>query len=275
MSTHPQFEPLFPAHAIERCSATVTFSEQLPLKAFQKLLDEAQSRFRSAGLERIGGAPGSQAVGFQIDASGHATPLAGPGPGIFAAPDRATHFIVAQNSMTARTTSYVRWGPFAGQTEELMLPLVNLYSDVVSTTSVQLDYLDRFLWTGDWTNFDWRAVLRSDGRFIASTASEGHRLWHTHSGWFDERPEGRRLVNVNVDLMDFNKPEEVVPSIAIVTLMREDVGLDVSRFENAASVQTCLEQLHNDLKALLGQVIVKPMADRIGLSAQPPNVTHH
>jgi uncharacterized protein (TIGR04255 family) len=274
MSTQPQFEPIFPSHAIERCGAAVTFSEHLPVKVFQKVLDQVQERFRKGGLEWIAGAPGSAAVGFQFNmGTGQALPLApGVGPAVFATTDRATQFIIAPNSMTARTTSYVRWAPCAGQIEELMLPLISLYSDVVSVANVQLDYVDRFLWTGDWSNFDWRALLRSDGQFLAARAAEGHRLWHSHSGWFDERDEGRDLVNVNVDLMEFQRPEGTVPSIAILTLMRDDVA---GRYDDAASVQACLEKLHYGLKSLLGQIINEPMAKRISLYAEASDVTRH
>jgi uncharacterized protein (TIGR04255 family) len=276
MDNEPQFEPLFGSHAIERCGVTITFSEALPSKVFQRVLDQAQTRLRAAGIEGVGPAPG-QGFAIQIDmASGSTTPLAGPRPAIFASPDKATQFIIAPNSLTARTTNYVRWTPFAGQMEELMLPLIGVYSDVVSMTNVQLDYVDRFLWTGDWTNFDWRLLLRPDAGFLAAQASEGHRLWHTHSGWFEEKAEGRQLVNVNIDLQDFTRSDGTsVPSVTILTLMREDVPLEVPRLEDAASIQTCLEQLHNELKTLLGQIITTAMADRISLSAQASNAPRH
>jgi uncharacterized protein (TIGR04255 family) len=284
MDSNPQFEPIFPAHAIERCGATVTFSEPLPTKAFQRVVDGVQRRFRNAGLEMIGGTaapPG--AVGIQVDmASGQATPITTPLPAVFATADRASQFVIAPNSLTARTNSYVRWEPFAGQMEELLLPAIANYSDVVSVVSVQIDYVDRFVWTGDWSNFDWRKLLRTDGKFIASHAAE-HRQWHTHSGWFESATGRRRLVNVNIDLSDYRHSESLVPSIAILTLMRHDLpdsvgggapvpfdpaGGPVVRLEDAASVQGILEELHNELKTLLGQVITDSMARRISLYAK-------
>jgi hypothetical protein len=57
--------------------------------------------------------------------------------------------------------------------------------------------------------------------------------------------------------------------------MRDEVPLGVSRYDDAASIQACLEQLHNELKSLLGQIINEPMAERISLSAQASDVTHH
>lgn len=274
MDDNLQFAPIFPSHAIERCGATITFSEPLPLKVFQKVLDQVQTSFRNEGLEMIGGAP--RAVGFQFDiASGQATPLTEPRPSIFATADRASQFIVAQNSLTARTTSYVRWSPFAGQLEELLLPLIGAYSEIASVVSIQLDYVDRFLWTGDWNNLDWRSLLRPE--FLAQRAAETHRQWHTHSGWFEDAGGRRRLVNVNVDLTDFSRSDRIAPSVAILTLMRDEVVAtttgQAAAYDDAASVQAGFEQLHNDLKILLGQIITEPTAQRISLNAQASDAT--
>src|ERR1700692_588425 len=102
-------------------------------------------------------------MGLQFDmATGKTIPLSGPGPMIFSSPDRATQFILTQNSLSARTGRYVRWEPFAGQIEDLILPLITLYTDVVSIQNVQLDYLDRFLWSGNWSDFDWKKLIRDD-----------------------------------------------------------------------------------------------------------------
>jgi uncharacterized protein (TIGR04255 family) len=223
----------------------------------------------------MGPSAGRPAMGFQIDVStGQATPLTGSGPSIFATTDRATQFIIAPNSLTARTTSYVRWSPFIGQVEEMMLPLINVYSDAVSVKTVQLDYVDRFLWTGDWSNFDWKALLRSDGKFVAAEASKAHQLWHTHSGWLEDLTSGgHRLVNVNIDLGDFARPEGgAVPTIGILTLMRDDI---VPEKSDVASIQGHLEEIHNQLKTLFGHIITEQMAERISLNDQVADATRH
>jgi uncharacterized protein (TIGR04255 family) len=269
MNDSPHFEPVFPSHAIERCVATIAFAQELPAKAFQRVLERARANFRNAGLESMG----TPAFSIQVDiASGRTTPLEGHRPSIFATSDQAMQFIVAPNNLSVRTGRYVRWQPFTGQIEELMLPLMDGYIDVVSIASIQLEYVDRFLWTGDWTSFNWRDLLKEDGMFVAGRASGARAQWHTHSGWFDEISGGRRLVNVNIDVADIVRSDGVFPSIAILTLMRDVVpeqvvGQEV-RYGDRVSVQSGLEQLHNQLKALLGQIITAPMAQRIGLTSQ-------
>jgi uncharacterized protein (TIGR04255 family) len=265
MNDTPHFEPIFPAHAIERCSASISFSEELPSKAFQKVVARARERFRQAGMESVG----TGSFGFQIDASGRATAIEGVKPAIFVTSDQAMQCIVAPNDLTVRTGRYVRWQPFAGQIEELVLPLLEGYLEVVSIAHVQLEYLDRFVWSGDWTSFNWRELLREDGMFIAGRASRASAQWHCHSGWIEQMAGGRRLVNVNVDLADLPREQGTAPTVAILTLMRdimpEQVLDEQVRYRNATAVQAGLEQLHSGLNALLAQIITEPMAQRIGL----------
>jgi uncharacterized protein (TIGR04255 family) len=281
MNDHPHFEPMFPSHAIERCAATVTFAESLPAKAFQKAVELARNVARNAGLEPL---PASAAmVGFQFDASsGRTTPVTGPGPNIFLTADRAMQLIVAPNSLALRTGRYVRWQPFAGEIDELVLPLLDNFVDVLSISHIQLEYLDRFVWTGNWNTFQWRELLRDDGQFVAGKAASALAQWHTHSGWFQDQPGIRRLINVNIDVGDVvpvptDIPPEgsvvtptAVPSVGIVTLMRDDQSSQApeepAKYDSSPSVQAGLEQLHNELKSLLGQIIEPQMATRIGLS---------
>jgi uncharacterized protein (TIGR04255 family) len=265
-SASAHFEPIFPSHAIERCTVSIAFVQDLPQKAFQKVVDRARTSFRNAGLESAGG----PSVGFQVDlSSGRAMPFEGPRPLIFMTTDQATQFIIASNSLIARTGRYVRWQPFSGQIEELLLPLLDGYVDVVSIANVQLEYVDRFIWTGDWSTFRWRDLLQEHGPFLSRRASQAQTQWHTHSGWFEDITGGRRLINVNIDVVDLVRPDGVVPSVGILTLMRDAVPEQApgqtGRYWNGASIQAVLEQLHNELKRLLEQIITAPMAERIGL----------
>jgi uncharacterized protein (TIGR04255 family) len=272
---------MFPSHAIERCVATVTFSEALPAKFYQKVLERARTITRTGGLDAL--TTPSAMVGFQIDAStGRASPLTGPGPSVFATADRAMQLIVASNSLTLRTGRYVRWQPFAGELEELLLPLVDNFVEVLSISNIQLEYLDRFLWTGDWSTFQWRELLMADGQFVAGTAAAASAQWHTHSGWFQDEPGFRRLVNVNIDVGDaipipIDSPADgpqaipaAMPSVGVLTLMRDDQSGRAPempvKYENSPSVQAGLERLHIDLKALLMHILTPQMNVRIGLA---------
>jgi uncharacterized protein (TIGR04255 family) len=262
------FEPIFPAHAIERCATTIYFDQQLPAKVFQKVIERADALFRNAGYERGG------AFGVNVDAAtGQVSPIGESiSPANYVSPDRSNNFLVTSNALSMQTGRYVRWEPFIGQFEELMVPLVSLSADVVSIAGIQLDYLDRFFWTGNWENFDWRGLLQDKSDFVTDMARRTGRQWHCHSGWFEECVAPiRRLVNVNIDVVDairLGHPEPS-PSISILTLFRDHIpvapGQPVSTGIQSATLVAALGELHRDLKILLSRIITAAAAERIGL----------
>jgi uncharacterized protein (TIGR04255 family) len=277
MNDTPHFEPIFPSHAVERCGASIIYAQDMPGKAFQKISTAAATIFRDAGFEALQNATGVVShVSIQVDAQGRVSPLSGPAPALYTSPDKGTQFIASANSITVRTGRYVRWEPFIGQFEELLLPLHQIYSDVVTVQSLQLDYSDRFLWTGSWEDFDWKLLLRDDAQFVAGRAASVQGPWHSHSGWFESGARSRRLVNVNIDLSEVINPASGLnaPSVAILTLLRDDMTVPEDPiYTDGASVQSGLEQLHNELKTLFEQIITVPMAQRIGLRQRGTDAT--
>jgi uncharacterized protein (TIGR04255 family) len=276
MNNSLAFEPIFPSHAVERCNATIMFSEALPTKVFAAVVEEAKPRFHNAGLEAVAG----PTMGFQIEIStGQPMPTPFAASSIYTTADRATQFIVAQNSLAMRTGRYVRWSPFIGQMDDLLFPLLERYSGIVDIANIQLDYTDRFLWADTWDTFDWRRLLREDSGFIARRpAAVAFRQWHSHTGWFEGIASGRRLVNVNIDLGDVPQPERVAPSVGILTLMREETLAQGTPSGSSPAdqppIQARFEGLHNALKTLLCQIITAEMAQRISLNAEQPDASH-
>jgi uncharacterized protein (TIGR04255 family) len=265
-----RFEPIFPAHAIERCSITIMFDQELPAKAFQKVLDQAMPVFRNAGYENVG-----LVVGVSFDArTGRVGPITGPAPANYISADRSTNFLLAPNSLSIQTGRYVRWRPFIGQFNEMIGPIVPGYSDTINIQGVQLEYLDRFFWMGNWDDIEWRSLLKEGSEFIAGVARQARRQWHCHTGWFEPMTaELRRLVNVNLDVADAVRPGEAEarPSVGILTLIRDHVptnpGEPVPHPIEPDTVVPSLENLHRDLKILLSRIITTHMTDRIQLHA--------
>jgi uncharacterized protein (TIGR04255 family) len=267
MTSTPQFEPMFPAHSIERCSIIITFDQALPAKAFQKAMDDAMRSLRNAGLEMVS----EQMTGFQFDvATGRVGPATGPRPVILTSPDRATNFFLTQNAVTVQTGKYIRWQPLIGQFEELILPMIGSYTNVVSIANVQLDYLDRFFWTGDWSNFEWRSLLQQDSGYIARRAVAANLQWHSHAGWIENIDnELKRLINVNIDVADAVRPGlPPRPSIGIFTLMQDRVDSTNAPVGEIRpnSLLDRLESLHTELKSVLANIISPDMAARIGMA---------
>ncbi|WP_238272746.1 hypothetical protein, partial [Methylobacterium cerastii] len=198
MTETPRFEPIYPAHAIERCSATVGFGEPITEKLLQKIRTKAGPLFSQLQM----GAQVQSQLSFEIDPqSGVATPKqSGFGAIVYSNMDRSLNCIITPMALVWNNARYVRWQPFIGQMEQTIPPLLSIINDAVNITNIKLEYLDRFYWTGDWDNFDSKKLLRSDRGSWAETANRGRREWHSHAGWFETISENsRRLMNINID----------------------------------------------------------------------------
>jgi uncharacterized protein (TIGR04255 family) len=261
----PNFEPASTAHSIERCALAFNFSHELPPKVLNRALDQSIAAFRNAGLER------KEMHGFQIDlAEGKTVPLSSGGPVQFISADKSTILVFNTNSVVLRTGRYVRWSPFIGQVEELLMPIIRQYCESVNLLSINLEYLDAFRWTGTWENFQWRDLLEETNGFIASKASAAQKQWHAHSGWFDFFPSGiRRLTKVNIDIVERLLDGEKIPTITILSGLKDEafasLGDPVTTSLECDAIMSRLEDLHSELKGLLKGLLKDQMAERIGL----------
>jgi len=267
MPDRPTFEPLFPAHAIERCAVTVVFRENLPEKTFSRAVAGASSAFSKKGLKPAESPPAA----FSIDmASGKVGPPVGAQPRMFALPDGSANLLVGPNLITWQNTRYVTWSPFIGQFRDLAIPAISEFLENVSLASVRLEYWDRFNWTGTWDDFDAKQLIRIDAANVLRDWSRWRRQWHSHAGWFEQVGSLRRLSNVNVDIGEW---AGVRPSVLIYTMMQDETNIPGYGESDPTSLNQDfvferLETIHRDLKALLGTVITDSMAARISLNKE-------
>jgi len=260
------FNPINSPHSIERCSATVVFSENVPEKLLRKLIVDL-SKTLPQGVSRTA----SRAFKFDVTTGQVTTEVEeGTLPGAFISADKQNQFMLAPNALSWTTERYVRWKPFVGQLDSFFGPVLDGVLEAVSPQSVRLEYSDRFNWAGDWNDFDVKTLLRADPAFVAQRVLSGDGRWHTHSGWFDKVDNLRRLTNVNIDVADLVGP--MTPTVGIFTLMQDEAnisGYGPSNPEdlNKAFIASRLENLHQGLKKLLADIIVPQMAEKIGLSS--------
>jgi uncharacterized protein (TIGR04255 family) len=276
MTQTARFDPIYPAHAIERCSASFVFDEPITEKAFQKLRNKADASLSQAQLL----AQPQPNFGFQIDATnGVVTPRhAGVGSVNYSNSDRSITCTITPSAIVWSSARYLRWQPFAGQLEQFVLPLLQFYEDLVSLQVVKLDYLDRFFWTGDWSDFNADSLLQSHAGKASKPSTKAYREWHSHSGWFEETADQfRRLVNINIDAVGALRPGETVPvpSIGIYTMIQDqsivpDSNIGAVSPPSLGCPLDRLDNQHEALKLLLAGVINTGMADRIALNARKP-----
>jgi uncharacterized protein (TIGR04255 family) len=268
MSSSLQFDPIYPAHAIERCAVTVIFDQVVPQKILSSLRATHRSRLLEAGLT-----DGPPVLGMQIDIStGKVIPVEGDGPISFVTSNRGTTVTLAPNQINLTTVLYTRWVHFEATLDKILMPLVSDYSTSVSVYAVQLDYLDRFIWSGTWENFDAHKLLLPQGELVAARPLRVSQQWHCHSGWFETPTPGkRRLINVNLDIASAAVANSGVlkPSIGILTVMQDgSVVIPPHTKPNwfaENEIMPILRQQHSDLKDLLRSIISTSMAQQIGL----------
>lgn len=269
MSSPPQFDPIFPGHAIEQCAATVWFDQALPSKILSKLQVEHKTKLLEAGLKQ-----GQAAVGFQFDLqTGNVVQLQ-DGPVSYVTPDNGTTITIVSNQVSIQTTRYIRWTNFENAASKFLMPLVHDFCSSISISAIQLDYRDRFLWSGSWEDFDSTSLLNSQSELIAPKVAHAPQQWHCHSGWFEQMPESsvrRRLVNVNVDVVTAVQPNTTLqrPSVGIYTSVLDSCVAAPSGptpdWFNEPDVLPHLRAQHVDLKELLRSLISPSMAQKIKL----------
>jgi uncharacterized protein (TIGR04255 family) len=268
MTAPPHFDPVFPGHAIEQCTATVRFDQALPTKILSKLQAEHKTKLLEAGLKE-----GKSAVGFQFDLlTGKVVPLQ-DGPVSYVTSDNGTTITIVANQVSIQTARYIRWANFESAASKFLMPLVRGFCESVSINSVQLDYRDRFLWTGSWDDFDSASLLNSESELVAPKVAHAPQQWHCHSGWFEQMPEPsmRRLVNVNIDVVTAVQPDTTLqrPSVGIYTSVLDTSTAAPSEtapnWFDESGVLPHLRTQHLDLKELLRSLISPAMAQKIKL----------
>lgn len=271
MVEKPQFEPFFPAHAIERCGVVVVFKEPIPDKAFRKLADGQKGRLSNLGVTPVQ----SQSVGFMIDAAnGKVVPTDNLGPTNFASADQSISLNLFPNAMTFANANYVRWSPFLSQFNAIAGGVLGSYLDSVSVSIIKLEYWDRFFWTGDWGTFEPSQLLSEESGLVVPRPSAATREWHSHIGWFEEVDGYRRLTNVNIDAIEAVRPREHVqrPSIGIYTTMQDEANVDsyapISSPQeiDQATLMVRIQKLHEAMQSLFRKVITDDVASKVGLT---------
>jgi uncharacterized protein (TIGR04255 family) len=266
------FAPISPNHAIERCTATVAFLPNLPDKSFIAIADESAQMLARLGFS----AQQMMTLGFRVGPGGRVSPQEAPiaAPRVFQSATGGLAITISPQGVVFTTGSYVRWQPFIGELERLVIPMTAKFRSVVSVSAVRLEYWDRFVWAGDWTTFRARELIRDSSSYVAPAALTKDQPWHSHTGWFDRATDKlRRLVNINIDVSELIRDPHLPaqPSVGIYSSLMEQANVpDFVRTPDSelddVFIVDRLEKQHVALKEILGDIIVEEMATRVSLN---------
>jgi uncharacterized protein (TIGR04255 family) len=256
-----RFDPILPNHAIERSAITLTFSEALPDKLFQREMEKYSAAIRKAGLSKSV----RPSIGFVVDIkTGNVAREDGAkAPYLFSSADEGTQFTVMPNSVVWVTTAYSRWRPFLSQFLSVAAEVLSLFFDNLELKTVKIECWDRFNWFGNWEEIDYTKLFREGSSYIVPKAIGSEKEWHSHTGWFSYGgAQVRQLTNINIDVVELvsTVDGEKRPSVGIYTMMQDELS-----GSEGVVLHDRLDNLHLGLKRVFGDIVSDEIKNRVGL----------
>lgn len=294
-----RWQPAHEAHAIERVNLTFQLADAIPPKPWQAILSAISAEMPKEGFTNtfdehepnlnvvpVAGqqphvVPGGLGPLIQFGMGGPVPPFQ------FVVSGRTFQSLnggelreevqVQRRRLAYSATIYNGWEAHRGRALTLLGPYLDRVLPMVNVETVKLEYWDRFVFDGPGPEAAFGELLHADSRYLPGFAFTTDQLWHSHVGHFMPAADGvRRLINVNVDVIDLldpvvsgQLPGAPAPrrSVGVYTMAQDSLGEGLSPNASAGTV-SMLDELHTILKAVFGDVITAEAADRIALNAQ-------
>jgi hypothetical protein len=267
------FEPLHDAHSIEQVVFVVQFDRMIDDATFQSISDFSK-KYDTIFPSRTLIQQVSFAFGQGIPIPNAPNSSNGFVFKIFAADGSIqTEFKIERTGITYRTTNYTRWNLIWSQVKEYFDELIPMFIEQARIVNLSLNYVDKFLWSGDIKNFNPSLLLNAESQYLCRHIFNTPDFWHSHTGAFirsDE--ETKRLMNVNVDYVDeINNRGEVRKVISILSVITDNLdqpGYTSSNYTKdtvSDFINMHLQSMHEYGKVILSDLIIEKIAQRIAL----------
>lgn len=262
--------PLHGSHAIQVAAATLTFAEPITSFIVARISDAVRAHAKQAGLVKE---ETVKVTAFEV--------AAGQAPKAVNVSDHGMKFsevvggvipralVITPEAIRFETQSYTRWVAFQSFLMSIMDGALPIIANSVAIGQISLEYIDMFiaLVPGDQ---DAGMILDRRSDSIATKAFRRRDPWHSHSGWFERiTPESRRLINVDVNVLDANGPDGERRAVTIRTLETEQILQPMSqRAKDLSEVPALLalfDELHDELKIRLRDVLTRDARSMISL----------
>lgn len=273
-SDGPRFEPLHQGHAIEQVVFAIQFDAALGDELILQL-ENAGSDFGQEFPRRAVMQGMEMAFGPATGVTPTARALNGMVWQRFREDGNAeAEFRCERTQATFRTLSYTRWEQVWQRARRLLAAVLPVYTRSARPNAVSLSYVDKFIWKGPLDAFDRDALIRRDSPYVAPHVYEVNDQWHCHTGSFTRpTPRTKRLLNVNVDILNEGSGGEARRVVAIATVLTDFLnqpGYEETLITPDNAMRVCdthMKELHMFAKHVLGKIVTDAAARRIQLMA--------
>jgi hypothetical protein len=176
------------------------------------------------------------------------------------------------------TSLYTRWEPTWAKAGNILLEVAGQLANVdgeqgQTVTAIAMTVTDIF-WTED-IEPDYSELFNPATDHISHAVLRSGRLWHSHSGWFVGRPEGRVLNQLNVDART-GTDDSSIPGLpddrTRVVIQHNQVyrpTIPIPFPANAVQDVTLFEVplMHAQNKSMLREILSPSMQERIKVNA--------
>lgn len=264
------FEPIHEAHAIEQVLFALQIDRPLDDAAFSEVRKVAE-QFQS----ELPGHAEIQGITLAIGAPGP-TPQDALAGSVFrkVRPDGTieSELRVDRLSVTFRTTLYTRWDAVWIRARKYFDAVIPKYVSQASISGIGLNFVDKFAWSGKPTECRPDSLLRKGSKYICPHIYLAQDLWHSHTGIFLRVDDAtKRLLNINIDCVDENRPNGSRRVIAIKTVLTDLINQPgyvpskVAAGDVGGFLDAHMQKLHVFGKEVFGSTINDEMSKRIAL----------
>ena len=262
-----------PAHAIQRVSAALVFSEEIPFFTVKKLADAIRVWAASQGMTQeaplntmliavaAGGIPqaksdGQQGTLFQQQQAGNLV----------------QQVMLAREMINLTSMAYVRWVGFRDQLAALLRLVAPIVELSVELRQVTLEYVDVF-YARDPGPANAGLILNGSSRVLNSQAFSRLDPFHSNSGWFKKVGQERHLINADIAASDADGPPGrrrmvTVRTLEAIVAEPQDANANATAIvANADLLLSSFNALHVSLKKRISAILTKEAAAMISLGS--------
>lgn len=265
-----QFNPVHAAHAIEQVMLVLQFDRPLDDVFFQRVRDTAKQFKKKLPAESD-----IQGVTFVIGPEVREKAATSHGFSLRRMePDGAVghELRIERSSLAFITTLYTRWDAVWSQAAEYFDALAPIYVEQVGLAGAGVNYVDKFVWSGELSECRPAILLRENSKYICPYVYSTEDFWHSHTGAFIRVDSNtKRLLNVNIDYLEVQKQDETSRIVVFTTVLTDQLNqlgyesYSVTPESIVEVVNARMKSLHIFSKEIFGSLINDTMSRRIAL----------